>query len=338
MIDKSFQTKPLLPVKNFLETSWERLPAQLQILWITTPQHQNGWLTEAFAADSAAEIELTEVTGVTEAMVLLRDELFDVVLINYDQLEFNPFDLVSAIRTGSRAAQPILILGSPSPQEQETFAYEAGADGYVCINTTMTRTLIWQISKAIERQQLIEENEILKRAKQQRLEQEKKEAAHIIQQQQSLLSKTEQGPHALDKLPLKQPFLLNKSSQTETVFADLPPRFIEHYRELLRTYVIMGSGNLHHEIENLAKLLTSTNIETTIVFKLHLHVVNELIQGLGCRSARHILNRADLLILEMLIHLAESYRSLYEMQIHPYEQKLLPGFDGPLERKPTITS
>jgi len=52
-----------------------------------------------------------------------------------------------------------------------------------------------------------------------------------------------------------------------------------------------------------------------------------LIHGLGARSTRHVMTRADLLALEILVYLAEAYRQRYEDQIHPPTQQLLPGFD-----------
>jgi hypothetical protein len=41
---------------------------------------------------------------------------------------------------------------------------------------------------------------------------------------------------------------------------------------------------------------------------LHVQVLEELVRGLGNRSARHVMTRADLLLVEILIHLAERYR------------------------------
>jgi hypothetical protein len=63
--------------------------------------------------------------------------------------------------------------------------------------------------------------------------------------------------------------------------------------------------------------------------QLHLHVLEEMIRGLGNRSSRHVMNRADLLILEVIVDLAESYRERYFQRIHPPKQLLLPGIDDP---------
>ncbi len=62
------------------------------------------------------------------------------------------------------------------------------------------------------------------------------------------------------------------------------------------------------------------------VMRLHLLVLEEMVQGLGNRSARHVMNRADMLILEVMINLAEGYRDRHLRRIHPPEQMWLPGW------------
>jgi hypothetical protein len=88
----------------------------------------------------------------------------------------------------------------------------------------------------------------------------------------------------------------------------LPPALADHYRELLRAYVIMGAGNLATEMTALAELLAAAETSAQQAMQLHVEVLEELIQGLGNRSARHVMNRADLLALEVMGHLADRYR------------------------------
>ena len=70
----------------------------------------------------------------------------------------------------------------------------------------------------------------------------------------------------------------------------------------------MGSGNLSHEIAKLADLLAAAGCGPRGALSLHLEAVESLVRGLGNRSVRHILARADLLALELMIQLGESYR------------------------------
>ena len=65
---------------------------------------------------------------------------------------------------------------------------------------------------------------------------------------------------------------------------------------------------------------------------LHLQVLEEMIRGLGSRSARHVMNRADMLILEVMINLAEGYRDRFMKRVNPPRQRTLPGFENAAEK------
>jgi hypothetical protein len=88
----------------------------------------------------------------------------------------------------------------------------------------------------------------------------------------------------------------------------------------------MGSGNLADEPKRLAELLVTVGLSARQTVAIHLRVLEKLVQGLGARSSRHVMNRADLLLLEMLLHLADGYRRRYQDCVHPPAQRLLPGF------------
>jgi hypothetical protein len=119
---------------------------------------------------------------------------------------------------------------------------------------------------------------------------------------------------------------LRLASLAEPLFP-LPDALVDHYRELLRAYVIMGAGNLADDMAALAELLAESNMSAQRTLQLHVEVLEELVTGLGNRSARHVMNRADLLALEVLGHLADGYRQRYRERRHPPRQLLLPGFD-----------
>ena len=106
----------------------------------------------------------------------------------------------------------------------------------------------------------------------------------------------------------------------------LPAELTAHYRELLRTYVIMGSGNLADELRRLAELLAAAGLTAGQTLQLHLKVLEELVHGLGTRMPWHVMTRADLLALELLLHLADGYRRRYQECTDPPVQQVLPGF------------
>jgi DNA-binding response OmpR family regulator len=273
-------------------TVWQRLPARMRVLYIATSRRTGGWLADAFAADSASEICLEEAIGTTAGLARLRDALFDAVLVCHEPGELDALDLIEGYRAGG-ANEPIVVLGMQPEQEMAALCYEVDADGYVCVPKTTTRNLIWVVARAVQRHQLIRENQRLVQAEQTRLRRERDEAKQLLDQQRVLVHRSKG----------------DQENQGEALRIDaLPPELAKHYRELLRTYVIMGSGNLVDELKCLADLLVAGGINARQVLQLHLTALTELIQGLGMRSARHVMNRADLLAMEVLVHLGEGYR------------------------------
>jgi len=294
---------------------WQSLPPRMRALYITTRQRTGGWLAEAFAADSASQVLLEEAVGTAAGLGRLRDEAFDVVLVSHEPGTLDALNLIEGYRAGG-ADEPIIVLGSQSEQEMAALCYEVGADGYVCVNTSTTRNLIWVAARAVQRHQLICDNQCLRAAEQTRLRREHDEATRLLAQQRKLLGDIEAlRRRGRDCVP------------AEELRLPLPEELITHYRELLRAHVIMGSGNLTCELKRLAELLVSAGLTARQTVQLHLNVLEELIRGLGTRSSRHVMTRADLLVLEVMVHLAEGYRQRYHQRMHPPLQHLLPGFE-----------
>ncbi len=281
----------------------------MRILYIATRRRTGGWLADAFAADSAAEVELEEAVGTAAGLTRMREESFDAVLVSHHPEALNALDLVEGYRVGG-ADEPIVVLGHQSEQEMAALCHEVGADGYVCVQTATTRNLIWVIARAVERHRLLRQNQQLKQAEQTRLQREREEAAELLRQQRALLATQTNRPDP------------NDSSTADC----LPSELIDHYRELLRTYVIMGSGNLAGELRRLAGLLVAAGLSARQTMQLHVQVLGELIRGLGSRSTRHVMNRADLLVLELVLNVAEGYRGRYRERVDPPVQRRLPGF------------
>ncbi len=304
------------------------LPAGMRVLYISTTHRTGGWLAEALAVDSASKVVLEEAVGSAAGLARLRDELFDAVLVSHQPGELDALELIEAYRTGVADA-PIVVLGIESEQEMVAVCYELGADAYVCVHTATTRNLLWVLARAIERHGLLHENQRLTQAHQRRVQQEHDEARRLLDQQRVLIDGSKAARHDSDAVDPLAP-AENDDRPTPVVSqcsARLPSPLIAHYRELLRTYVIMGSGNLSNEMTRLSKLLTTAGITAREAMQLHLHVLEELIQGLGTRSTRHVMTRADLLALEIMVHLAEGYQNLYRHHGTPDVQPMLPGFE-----------
>ena len=311
----------------------------MRVLYISNRQRTGGWLADALAGENASSVILEEVSGSAAGLARLRDEAFDAVLVSHEPDELDAIDLVKGYHTGG-SDEAIVVLGNQSEQEMAAACFEAGADAYVCAHTTTTRNLLWIVVRAAQRHQLTRENRRLNLAERQRLGREREEAERLLVEQRALIADLEaiqqHGQLRSNKSAAnpaqgkkRHAAAAGNSPPAEGPPAGLPQELVQHYRELLRTYVIMGSGNLACELGRLADLLTTAGVSPRQTMLLHLHVLEELVRGLGARSTRHVMTRADLLALEMLVHLAEGYRRRFEAECHPPTQRILPGFERP---------
>jgi DNA-binding response OmpR family regulator len=314
----------------------------MKVLYITTLHRTGGWLAEAFAADCAAEMWLKEAVGVTAGLAHLRDEVFDAVLISHEPGVLDALELIEGLRAGGNE-EPMIVLGTVPSAETAALCYEVGADAYCCVAETSTRSLLWTFARAIERHQLVREHRRLVQMEQQRLTQEHQEAERLLAEQRALIAELELiregnafpvdpigasvrvGGSGFSAVGLESSSL-NPEPRTLNPYCDLPERLVAHYREMLRAYVVMGAGNLADEMTTLAGLLADAGVSARRTMQLHVHVLEELVGTLGNRSARHVMNRADLLVLEVMAHLADGYRLRYHDRCHPPRQRELPGF------------
>ncbi|MBM4005526.1 MAG: response regulator transcription factor [Planctomycetes bacterium] len=326
------------PGRKLPPTPWGLLPPKMRVLLIHSSMPVGRWLKSALDSDNACEVALEEVRGVALALVHLRDEVFDAILLCHETGELNALESLDAIRAGSSDEQPILVLGTVAAPEMTDLCYESGADAYLCIHTTTTRTLLWELARARERQQLLGENRRMRLAQHHRLQQEHDESARLLRQQRSLIAGLELIEGSLTIDVDGEPAIPERSHAggdgvaAATVLPPLPESLRGHYRELLRTYVIMGSGNLAEEMTRLAEMLINVELTPRQLMLLHLQVLEEIIATLGSRSARHVLNRADLLILEVMMNLADGYRVRQARPARPPRQRFLPGFDPSSQR------
>jgi len=337
---------PGLPTagKN-VEDPWSGLPGRIHALYIATRHRTGSWLAEAFATDSAVTVELDEAIGSVAGLAKLRDEAFDVVMICHEPGELDALRLIEGYRAGG-TEEAIIVLGNESEQEMAALCHEAGADGYVCVHTTTTRNLIWLVARAIQRHRLIRENYRLQLATQTQLQREHDEARRLLAHQRGLLREMQAAEEdsqetwrmlaegESDDMDCGEPCRETSAGLADEPFPKplyLPDQLIDHYRELLRAYIIMGSGNLGRELSRLAEILVSAGISSQQAMEMHLHVLEELVRGLGARSTRHVMTRADLLVLELMMHITEGYRRRYQERTHPPRQLMLPGFEESLK-------
>jgi len=311
--------------------AWGSLPQRVRVLYFAPAAGAGGWLCEALAADRASEVILDEAAGDAAGVARLREERYDAVLVGHEPGALDALEFVEALRAGG-AEEPIVVLGAAHEHDLSALCYEAGADAYLCVEATTTRALLWTLARSIEWRRLVRENRRLVQAERNRLRLEHSEAERLLDEQRALIrdlerlhgvplatEATEAEPAGQAAPPAYPPTVLSPNAGPPNV----SPALAANYRELLRAYVIMGSGNLAREMAEFADSLAAASVSAPQTVELHVRVLEDAVRGLGSRSARHVMSRAELLVLEVIVHLAEGYRRRCDEWQRPLEQKLL---------------
>jgi len=283
-----------------------QLPTRLRLLCVGPREPSWVGLTLQLDAEGGIEPQFRWVSSATEALTLLRDDSFDAVLIAAASADSrtNPFaeaaSLVKAIRA-SGCEDPLVLL---APCISDADWLDLSREECELLQSSRlwdSPALASVLKRAIFRSEQTRQSRRLEIAQTKRMARERDEAEHLLNQQRRIIDD-------LDATNVTRQALLDCFGQATPCRTALPPELNNYYQELLRTYVIMGSGNLGGEIAKLADLLAVAGCGPREALSLHLERVESLVGGLGNRSTRHILARADLLALELMIHLGESYR------------------------------
>jgi DNA-binding NarL/FixJ family response regulator len=270
--------------------------ARVRALAVTS----QSWLADVLHKHSAGEIGVIETPSWAECLELLRDTHFDVLVLV--QPNGSPAELVEALEGGGHEL-PVVILGAEASGDAEVAAYAAGAAAYCALPTATAESLAQLLDRTVQHAQLAREHRQLTFAERLRTEHEHSEAERLLAEQRSLV-------HELESLADLEVGLASDSRSGVSISTadELPAHISTHYAELLQAYVVMGSGSMVSDVQRLAEQLAAAGCSAHRAMQLHLAALEELVHTLGSRSARHVLNRADLLVLEVMVWLAECYR------------------------------
>jgi len=265
------------------DTSPAGLPSGLRLLIIGS--REPTWPKLALRLDDAGcrEPQFKWVSGDAEAVRLLRGDSFDCVVIDRTNPPDGSLELLQGLRTAG-CDDPVIVAVTEAAGETWARAVELDADLLVTPAPWDSAALVPLIARAVARIEIVRENHRLGLTGQRRDRQDRHEAASLLAHQRRMLA----------GLPATR--------------TDVPEALKRHYQELLRTYVMMGSGNLDDDIARLARQLAADQLGPSDALALHVDQVEALARGLGNRSTRHVLARADLLALELLLHLGEQIR------------------------------
>ena len=274
-------------ISSPLRINSTKLPlANTLVLYMRGPRSPRTWLERALreAEDAATEIVTTGTT--TDAMEQLRRAACDVVIIDHDFDHGELLELILTIRAATHEGLPILIFGKGVDRNDADTCLGAGATSYLSLEHTTTRELKRQIALAAQQGHQYVELQQLRSWKKQHHEREQREILQVLNEQAKIFA-------AADSTSLSTFDALESESNLDDLIDDC--------LELLQATIVMGRGPMKHEVlgfvsahhnhVGLPSLLRSFSLAT-----------KRLVRDRGKRSARHICDRANLLLFEVLIH------------------------------------
>lgn len=302
--------------ESHLSSSQQQLiPPRLKVLFVSA--QKPAWVGLALRLDAIGcpEPRFEWVSTSEEALTLLRNDSFDCLLLQLDaDTKTNQLVLLNAIRM-SGCHEPVVLMLSAPDDQVVLAACESQAEVLVSPALWESPALLGIMKRAMLVHQLNEANHRLLVDNHRRLVRERDEAERLLNQQRSMVEELQtlacpQEINESESARLMERYQNQAESGEKLDAFPIPQEVQDYYHELLRTYVIMGSGSLKDEILQIAELLAAANLPPRHVLEFHLECVEVIVRGLGNRSSRHVMSRADLLALEMMVHLGECYQKI----------------------------
>jgi hypothetical protein len=290
---------------------------RLRLLWIGAREPSWVGLALRLDADGCLEPRFRWAATPSDALAVMRDENFDCLLISDCTTTRSPTPLddpellLQAIR-GSGCDDPIIFITSRIDDQRCARLCAFSCDVLVTANSCDSPALLPLIRRAVANAERVRENHRLSVIHQRRLVRERDEAEHLLQQQRSFIEKLDSPfPSRVENCRQsgdEPDYPISCDSPASAPQIELPEETKDFYHELLRAYVIMGSGSLGSEIAGFSKLIVTAGMSPRRALQFHLECVESLVRDLGNRSARHVMARADLLALELMVHVGEEYQ------------------------------
>ncbi|QDT21817.1 hypothetical protein [Gimesia chilikensis] len=285
------------------------IPPRFRLLFVSSQRPE--WVGFALRLDAIGceEPRLEWASNAEEMLKLLSNHSYDCLLIQADvEGRHHCSELLQAIRV-SGCDEPIVLISSVPDDRLSLAACEFQAELLVSPAGWDSPALLDYVQRALWVQQLQEDHHRLQVENHRRLVRERDEAERLLNQQRSMVEQLQTLVYPGELEPSAGEAPAEQSLSEESMSdAQIPADIPEYYHELLRTYVIMGSGSLKDEIIQIAELLAAARLTSRQVLEFHLECVETIVRGLGNRSSRHVMSRADLLALEMMVHLGECYQ------------------------------
>jgi DNA-binding NarL/FixJ family response regulator len=240
-------------------------------------------------------IELDTVHGSGAAMEQLREKAYEVLLVHHAPPGLDALELLRALRSADGTEAVVVICAAAEPSlVRECFALGADTLALPCGAFDAAAQFVWRAAQRAEMARQLQRLDAQRRRRVQRESGESTVHQHALEQIVVGLAQA-QGAGGQDRT-----FGDSRQGATHEPLQ-------AQYHQLLRLYVVMGAGNLSDEVAHWSSLLAGAGVSVAEFFRLHLECVAQLKQALGNRGSRHCDRRADLLLIELLAHLARHH-------------------------------
>lgn len=233
-----------------------------------------------------------------EALTILRCEIFDAVLIVMSEAAGgHEFDssrvtrLLEAMRTSGHD-EPVVLVTDALSGEEWAVCTRLDCDIVASPDSWEAPALVPAVLRAVKRRELSRSLRRLEAANRKYTGRETHESERFLNHLKQIL--TDQ--------------ILLKNSASPPQRNPIPEELSALYRQLLRTFCMMGDGGLSAELTQLAEVLSSARISPVEILDLHVRETRELVTRLGNRGAIRMLLRADLMMIELMMIVGERYR------------------------------
>jgi hypothetical protein len=258
------------------------------------------WLRSALSSAGVAA-EVVDLVGAPSAARHAATTPCDA-FVAIDSPRLDAAALVSGLRAGGFQGA-IVVVGEASAIDREDSVRRAGADAYRSVAVTSATLLAGDLVRAVAARRLASEHRRLSSRERQRLEVDRDDAQRVLDEQRQLVGELE-GFATLRVATPSSPVAIDRGT-------DPLDSLRAHYADLVRDAVSVGGSEVASGLAEIAAALVRFGYGAPTVIEFHLHAVEQLLAGLGGRGARHALARADVVAMDLVVHLAERYRAGY---------------------------
>jgi hypothetical protein len=269
------------------------LPTELHLLFIGVEEPSWTRVTLQLDRYGCRQPKFHWCSQLSEAVRIVHQEHFDCIILDdcagcslTGCAGEQPVSAaVAALRTGG-CVDPVLILSDRVDDEWLADMADADAELLVTRQGWRSPAMAPWIRCAIDRHTMAREHGEIGREGQERRVRDSSETQRLLEQRTALVAR------------------LRRDVKAAPPHSISPDRDVPAYLDLLRSSVLSDAAQLGEIMAETTAALAKQGLSAVDLLELHTSAVQQLVLGLGRRSARHVLQRTDLIGWEMLARLA----------------------------------